>query len=146
MFEFLNAVKQAEKWCFKIKSFWITKSVVVESSISFSKTNKDKSNQKNYSSQPFISRSFLHRSKNVAFDFIVFHFSKKVQIDSRLQAFRAMRRSAFVVTIQNFFSRDLSELRETRRHQLFRRVEKNDSSDRSSSSSEQLIIEGLIEE
>ena len=57
-----------------------------------------------------------------------------------------MRRSAFVVIIQSFSSRDLNEFRETRRHQLSRRVGRNDSFDKSSSSSKQLIIEGFIEE
>ena len=60
MFEFLNAIKQVKKWCFKIKLFWTAESVVVESSIFFSKTSKDKDNQKSYSSQLFISISFLH--------------------------------------------------------------------------------------
>ena len=69
-----------------------------------------------------------------------------MQVDSCLQAFRAMRRSAFVTAIQNSSFRDLNELREARRHQLSRRVEKNVSSDKSSSSSKQLIIEGFTEE
>ena len=146
MFEFLNAVKQIEKWCFKIKLFWIAESVVVENSIFSSKTSKDKSNQKSYSSQSFISRSFLHWSKNVVFDFIIFYFLKKMQADFRLQAFRAMRRSASVVIIQSFFFYDLNEFRETHHHQLFRCVEKNDLFDKSSSPSKQLIIENFIEE
>ena len=99
MSEFLNAVKQIKKWCFKIKSFWTAKNVVAESSISSSKINKDKNNQKSYSSQSLISRSFLHRLKNIVFDFIAFHFLKKMQVDSRLQTFRVMRRSVFVVII-----------------------------------------------
>ena len=143
---FLDTIKQTERWCFKIKSFWTAKDVVADRSISFSKTNKEKENQKNHSSQPFISRSFLHRSENVFSDFTAFHFSKKMQIDFRLQAFRAMRRSAFVIAIQNFSSRDLNELRKARRHQLFRRAEKNVSFDRSPSPSKQLIIKNLIEE
>ena len=44
MFEFLNAIKQIERWYFKIKSFWITEGVVVNYLISFSKTNKEKKN------------------------------------------------------------------------------------------------------
>ena len=60
MSEFLNAIKQIEKWCFKIKLFWITESVVADNLISFSKASKEKSNQKSHSSQPFISRSFLY--------------------------------------------------------------------------------------
>ena len=44
MFKFLNAIKQAEKWCFEIKSFWAAKNVVVKNSISFLKINKDKNN------------------------------------------------------------------------------------------------------
>ena len=55
-----------------------------------------------------------------------------------------MRRSVFVVTIQSFFSHDLNEFRKTRRHQLFRYVEKNDLFDKSSSSSKQLIIKNFI--
>ena len=145
MSEFLNTIKQAERWCFEIKSFWAAKSVVAESLISSSKVSKDKNNQKSYSSQPFILRSFLHRSKNVAFDFIAFHFSKKVQIDFRLQTFRAMRRFVSVVTIQNSSSRDLNVFRKTCRYQLFRRVERNDLFDKSSSSSKQLIIKNSIE-
>ena len=39
-----------------------------------------------------------------------------MQIDFRLQVFRAMRRSASVVTIQNFSSRDLKKFRKARRH------------------------------
>ena len=62
-----------------------------------------------------------------------------------MQTFRAMRRFVSVVTTQSFFSRDLSELRETRRHQLFCYVKKNDSFDKSSSPSKQLIIESFIE-
>ena len=68
-----------------------------------------------------------------------------MQIDSRLQVFRAMRRSASVIAIQDFFSRDLNELRKVRRHQLSRRVERNVSLDKSSSPSKQLIIESFIE-
>ena len=68
-----------------------------------------------------------------------------MQINFRLQAFRAMRRSVSVITIQNFFSRDLNELRKARRHQLFRHVERNVLFDKSSSSSKQLIIENFIE-
>ena len=99
MFEFLNTIKQIEKWCFEIKLFWTAESVVAENSIFFSKINKNKNNQKSHSSQSFISRSFLHQSKNIVFDFIIFHFLKKMQVDFRLQAFRAMRRFVFVVTI-----------------------------------------------
>ena len=44
MFEFLNAIKQVEKWCFEIKLFWIAENVVVNHSISSSKTNKEKKN------------------------------------------------------------------------------------------------------
>ena len=84
IFEFLNAIKQIKRWCFKIKLFWTAENVIVKNSIFSSKTSKDKNNQKNHSSQSFISRLFLHQSKNIAFNFIVFHFSKKVQIDFRL--------------------------------------------------------------
>ena len=68
-----------------------------------------------------------------------------MQVDFRLQAFRAMRKSVSVITIQNFFFRDLSELQETRRHQLSRRVERNVSFDRSPLPSEQLIIKNFTE-
>ena len=44
MSEFLNAIKQVEKWNFKIELFWIAENVAVENLISFSKTNKDKNN------------------------------------------------------------------------------------------------------
>ena len=56
-----------------------------------------------------------------------------------------MRQFVSVVIIQSFSSRDLNEFREIHRHQLFRRVERNDSSDKSSSPSKQLIIEDFIE-
>ena len=56
-----------------------------------------------------------------------------------------MRRFASVITIQNFFFRDLNEFREARRHQLFCRVEKNVSFNKSLSSWEQLIIKNFIE-
>ena len=69
-----------------------------------------------------------------------------MQIDFRLQTFCAMRQSASVITIQNFFFHDLNEFRKVRRHQLFRRVKRNISFNKSSSSSKQLIIENLIEE
>ena len=68
-----------------------------------------------------------------------------MQVDFRLQVFRAMRRSASVIIIQNFFSRDLNEFRKARHHQLFRRIERNVSFDKSSSSSKQLIIKNFIE-
>ena len=116
MFKFLSAIKQVERWYFKIKSFWITESVVADNSISFSKTSKETNNQKNHSSQSFISKSLLHSFENVVFDFIAFHSSKEMQVDFRLQTFRAMRRSASVITIQNSFSRDLKKFRKTRRH------------------------------
>ena len=144
IFEFLNAIKQIKKWYFKIKSFWAAKGVVVNRLISFSKINKKKKNQKSHSSQSFILRSFLHRSKNVFFDFIIFHFLKKVQIDFRLQAFRAMRRSAFIITIQNSSFHDLNEFRKARHHQLFCCIKKNVLFDKSSSPSKQLIIKNFI--
>ena len=56
-----------------------------------------------------------------------------------------MRRSAFVIIIQNFSFRDLSELREVCRHQLFCCVKKNVSFDKSQSPSKQLIIKSFIE-
>ena len=56
-----------------------------------------------------------------------------------------MRQFASVIVIQNFFSRDLNELRKIRCHQLSRRVERNVLSDKSSSPSKQLIIEDFIE-
>ena len=68
-----------------------------------------------------------------------------MQINFRLQAFCAMRRSVFIITIQNFFFRDLKKLREVHRHQLSRRVEKDVSFDKLSSSSKQLIIKSFIE-
>ena len=68
-----------------------------------------------------------------------------MQVDFRLQAFRAMRRSAFVITIQDFSFRDLNEFRETCRHQLSRRVKRNVLFDKLSSSSKQLIIKSFIE-
>ena len=40
-----------------------------------------------------------------------------MQIDFRLQTFRAMRQSVFIITIQNSFSRNLNEFREVHRHQ-----------------------------
>ena len=55
-----------------------------------------------------------------------------------------MRRSAFIMTIQNSSFRDLNKFRKVRRHQLFCRVEKNASSDKSLSPSKQLIIEDFI--
>ena len=66
-----------------------------------------------------------------------------MQIDFRLQTFRAMRRSALIIIIQSFFSRDLNELREVRRHQLFCRIERNVSFDKLSS--KQLIIKDFTE-
>ena len=44
MFKFLNAIKQIEKWCFEIKSFWTAESVIAENLISSSKINKNKNN------------------------------------------------------------------------------------------------------
>ena len=44
MFEFLNAIKQVKKWCFRIKSFWVAENVVADHLISSSKTNKEKKN------------------------------------------------------------------------------------------------------
>ena len=49
MFEFLNAIKQVKRWCFEINSFWIAENVIVDYSISSSKANKEKKNQKNHS-------------------------------------------------------------------------------------------------
>ena len=92
----------------------------------------------------FILKSFLHRSKNVFSDFIVFHFLKKMQIDFRLQAFRVMRQFVFVIMIQNFSFHDLNEFRKVCRYQLSRRVERNVLFNKLSSSSKQLIIENFI--
>ena len=69
-----------------------------------------------------------------------------MQADSRLQAFRAMRRSAPATTTQGSSSRGLGELREARRHQLSRRAGRDASPDRSPSPSKQLAIEGPTEE
>ena len=68
-----------------------------------------------------------------------------MQINFCLQVFRVMRRSASVITIQNFSFHDLSEFRKARHHQLFRRIEKNILFNKLSSSSKQLIIENFIE-
>ena len=57
-----------------------------------------------------------------------------------------MRRFISVITIQNSFSRDLNEFQKARRHQLSCDVEKDVSSDKSSSPSKQLIIENFIKE
>ena len=69
-----------------------------------------------------------------------------MQIDFRLQAFRAMRRSASVITIQSFSFRDLNELRKAYHHQLSRRVKRNASPDKSPSSSKQLTIKNSTKE
>ena len=67
-----------------------------------------------------------------------------MQVDFRLQAFRAMRRSTSVIIIQNFSFYDLNEFQKTRCHQLSCRVERNVLFDRLLSSSKQLIIKSLI--
>ena len=84
-------------------------------------------------------------SKNVVFAFIIFEFSKDLKADSRLQTFRAMRRSAFIIEILDFFSDDMKKLRESDRRQLFHCFERNALFDKSSSSSKQLIIENSFE-
>ena len=63
-----------------------------------------------------------------------------------MQVFRVMRRSVFIVIIQSSFFHDLSEFRKIHRHQLFRRVEKNDLFNKLSSLLKQLIIKSFIEE
>ena len=44
MSEFLNVIKQIERWCFKIKLFWTAENVVADRSISSSKTNNKNRN------------------------------------------------------------------------------------------------------
>ena len=56
-----------------------------------------------------------------------------------------MRQFVFVAEIFDFFSDDMKELRESDRRQLSHRFERNASFDRSSSSSEQLIIKNSFE-
>ena len=56
-----------------------------------------------------------------------------------------MRRSVFIIIIQSFSFYDLNVLRKTRRHQLFRYIERNDLFDKLPSPSKQLIIESFIE-
>ena len=84
-------------------------------------------------------------SKNVVFTFITFKFLKNLKINFRLQIFRTMRRSIFVAEIFDFFSDDMKELRESDRRQLSHRFERNASLNKSSSSSEQLIIKSSFE-
>ena len=68
-----------------------------------------------------------------------------MQVNSCLQTFCAMRRSASIIIIGSFFSCNLNELREAYHHQLSRRVEKNALFDKSSSLSKQLMIKSFIE-
>ena len=84
-------------------------------------------------------------SKNIVFAFIVFEFLKNLKTDSRLQIFRAMRRSTSVAEILDSFSDDLKEFRESDHRQLFYRFEKDAVLDRSSLLSEQLIIKNSFE-
>ena len=146
MFKFLKMIKKAKKLCFEINLFWVAKIVIadIESSAS-SKTNQIKFKSKSRSSQSFISRSFLLLSKDVVFTFIAFEFSKDLKTDSRLQIFRAMRRFIFVAEILDSFFDEIKKLRESDRRQLFHCFERNVSFDRSSFSSEQLIIESSFE-
>ena len=95
--------------------------------------------------QSFILRSFLSLSKSVVFAFIAFEFSKNLKTDSRLQIFRAMRRSVSVAEILDSFFNDIKELRESDRRQLFHRFERNALLNKSSFSSKQLIIENSFE-
>ena len=95
--------------------------------------------------QLFISRSLLSLSKNVVSAFIAFEFLKNLKTDSRLQIFRAMRRFIFVAEIFNSFFNDMKKLRESDRRQLFHHFERNASFNKSSFSSEQLIIENSFE-
>ena len=95
--------------------------------------------------QSFISRSLLLLSKNVVSAFIAFEFLKDLKTNSRLRAFRAMRRFIFITEILDSSSDEMKKLRESDRRQLFHRVERNASFDRSSFSSKQLIIENSLE-
>ena len=84
-------------------------------------------------------------SKNVVFTFIVFEFSKDLKTNSRLQIFRTMRRFISVAEIFDSFFNNMKKFRESDRRQLFHRFEKNVLFDKSSFSSEQLIIESSFE-
>ena len=137
MSEFLKMIKKAKKLCFEINSFWAAKIATADTELSASsRTSQTRIKSKNRSSQSFISRSFLSLSKNVVFAFIAFEFSKDLKTNSRLQTFRAMRRSAFIIEIFDSSSDDMKKLRESDRRQLFHHFEKDVSFDKSSSSSE----------
>ena len=95
--------------------------------------------------QLFILKSFLSLSKSVVSAFIAFEFSKDLEINSRLQTFRVMRRSISVTEIFDSFSDDMKKLREFNRRQLSHRFEKDVLFNRSSSSLKHLIIKSFFE-
>ena len=100
---------------------------------------------KNRSLQLFTSKSFLSLFKSVVFAFIAFKFLKNLKINSRLQIFRAMRRSIFIIEIFDSFFDEMKEFRESDRRQLFHCVEKDVSFNKSLFSSKQLIIKNSFE-
>ena len=62
-----------------------------------------------------------------------------------MRAFRAMRRSVFIIKIFDFSFNDMKKFRKSDRRQLFHRFEKNASFNKSSFSLKQLIIESSFE-
>ena len=146
MFKFLKMIKKAKKLCFEVNLFWVAKIAIIniESNAS-SRTSQTRIKSKNRSSQSFISRSFLSLSKSVVFAFIAFEFLKNLKTNSRLQTFRVMRRSASVAEISDSSFNDMKKFWKSNRRQLSHRFERDASLNRSSSSSEQLIIESSFE-
>ena len=134
MSEFLKMIKKAKKLCFEINSFWAAKIATADTeSSASSRTSQTRIKSKNRSSQSFISRSLLSLSKSVVFIFIAFEFLKDLKTNSRLQIFRAMRRSVSVAEIFNFSFNDMKKLQESDRRQLFHRSKRNASLNKSSS-------------
>ena len=74
--EFLNAIKQLEKWYFKIKLFWVANNVIVDNSIFFSKTSKKKQLKKSFIAIVYI-KIILTLIEKYCFWFHRFSFFEK---------------------------------------------------------------------